>query len=167
MEVVVVFIILYIVGEIFDKKKPTAPPIPMPQEDEDESERYQETLAEHERRRQAELEEKYKPREHKISVPLPMTDEKGEAEPDVYTTDANEVLNKYQQYAREHAKEDNDAYNNECDSPYDQSHKSHAHYMNRKSGLPTGNKVTLAQAIVLGEILGKPKAKRNMRFRRT
>lgn len=126
MEVVFFFIIfiVYIAGELFNKKYPSGPYIPMRQEKEDESERYQKPSAEHKRRKQAKPKEKYKPRDNDISG---------------------------QQCADE-------AYNNKCNSTYDHSHKTHAPYENRKSVLPIGN--NLAQAIVLGEILGKPKAKK-------
>lgn len=159
MSSLAIFIIIVILANLFDKKKPPAKRIPMPGQEMPQPQRpKQENLKQHQARLKDMLKEKFKPKQPKQTVPLPMTDEKGAPMPDAYTTDANEVINKYQKYAEEHERENETAYDNECEKPYDYSHKDHSHY-NRGNGLPNGDKVSLAQAIVYGEILGKPRSK--------
>lgn len=142
MEGLLIFIALIVLGNIFDKKKPKAqrlPDTPSPAEEKKPV--------------------PSRPKNNiKITMPSKARAEKKKALDDAF---AQKTDNPYQKYAEAHP-EQTEPYAPECEQPYDTSHKTHPHY-DRGNGLPAGDKVTLAQAIVFGEILGKPKARQARR----
>lgn len=131
MDILLFFIVVVILANVFDSKKKTAKRMP-------------------------------EPTVEPVPQPMPQPRRRPELQVQVEVPAEYNSYNEYQRYLEQHEAKNREAYDTKCDQPYDLSHKEHAHYQ-KGYGLPTGDKVTLAQAIVLGEILGKPKAKQPKR----
>lgn len=131
MDILLFFIVVVILANVFDSKKKTAQRMP-------------------------------EPAQEPVPPPMPQPRRKADVQVQIEMPKEFNSYNEYQQYLEQHEQKNKEAYDTKCDQPYDVSHKEHTHYQ-KGYGLPTGDKVTLAQAIVLGEILGKPKAKQPRR----
>lgn len=150
MEGIIIFVVIVTIMNLLDKKKPTAKRMPPA-----DGKPNKDVLGDFRKKvnqRRSQNQAKNIPNDDAVVVA-----DTGKAE-HPYENGADDEYNKYQEYLAAHEKQNSEAYDPECEVPYDLSHKDHPHY-DRGNGLPAGDKVTLAQAIVFGEILGKPRAR--------
>ena len=144
MEALLLFLAIVFIANVFDKKKPRATRIPMPQKTEPRPP----TPA--------------RLKKNKASTGKAEADGRREKNPDAYEQEPA-YANPYQEFLnrRPEAKE---AYAAECEAPYE-GHREHEHSRYGNTLTAPGS-TPLAQAIIMAEILDKPKAlRRNRRCR--